>query len=128
MSLVLGVLAKTFEYEGRAGRKEYWLYSLCVLSVGAVLLATELYLGKFDPELGMGPLTGLLFALNFLPMLSVTVRRLHDIDKSGWWHLVVLIPLAGPIIMLVFAATKGTHGDNFYGPDPLNQDSAVSLS
>ena len=55
----------------------------------------------------------------FLPTLAVQVRRLHDLDRSGWWILISLIPLVGAIILLVWACTKGTDGENRFGSDPL---------
>ena len=123
MSIVLEVFAKTFDYSGRARRKEFWIYALIQLLVGGVLFAVELELGWFDPELGIGPLTGLVMALTFPTNLALAVRRLHDTGKSGWWYLIVLVPFAGSLILLAFMATDGTHGNNNYGPDPLNRES-----
>ena len=53
-----------------------------------------------------------------IPTLAVIVRRLHDIDRTGWWIFINLIPLIGTIVLLVFALTPGTPGSNRYGPDP----------
>jgi len=58
--------------------------------------------------------------LVFIPQLSVTVRRLHDLDRSGWWFWPGLVPLVGGLILLVWFCMKGTEGDNQYGPNPLN--------
>lgn len=55
----------------------------------------------------------------FLPALSVAVRRLHDLDRTGWWYLIILVPLIGLIVLLVFFVTRGTSGPNRFGPDPL---------
>ena len=57
--------------------------------------------------------------VNIIPAISVSVRRLHDIDKSGWWYWVVIIPLLGILILIFFAVQKGTVGANRFGPDPL---------
>ncbi len=54
----------------------------------------------------------------FIPSLAVAVRRLHDTNKSGWMYLIGLIPVVGVIILIVFLATEGTHGENQYGSDP----------
>ena len=54
-----------------------------------------------------------------LPALSVTVRRLHDLDRTGWWCLIPFIPIIGSIVILVFACMRGTDGTNRFGPDPL---------
>ena len=64
----------------------------------------------------VGGIAGLLI---FLPTLSVHIRRLHDIDRSGWWWWILLVPLVGAIIMLVWVCTRGSSGPNRFGPDPL---------
>ncbi|HHB81462.1 MAG TPA: DUF805 domain-containing protein, partial [Aliiroseovarius sp.] len=62
---------------------------------------------------------GLFMLATFLPNISVMVRRLHDTDRSGWWYWIVLVPLIGFILLIVWFASKGTTGDNRFGPDPL---------
>jgi uncharacterized membrane protein YhaH (DUF805 family) len=69
------------------------------------------------------PITNPLFSLaTLLPGLAVAVRRLHDLDSSGWWILLFLIPLVGAIILIVWFCTKGTDGPNRFGPDHLVRD------
>jgi uncharacterized membrane protein YhaH (DUF805 family) len=66
------------------------------------------------------PILGYIYTLGFiLPYLAVTVRRMHDLDKSGWWWLIGFIPLVGAIILLVWFCQRGTVGPNRFGPDPL---------
>ncbi|HEY2532705.1 MAG TPA: DUF805 domain-containing protein [Xanthobacteraceae bacterium] len=66
------------------------------------------------------PITSTIFTLaTFLPGLSLAVRRLHDLDRSGWWCLVFLIPLIGVIILIIWFCSKGTDGPNRFGPDRL---------
>ena len=66
-----------------------------------------------------GPI-GIVWSLaNLLPGIAIGVRRLHDLDKSGWWVLIALIPLIGAIILIVWYCSKGTTGDNRFGADPL---------
>jgi uncharacterized membrane protein YhaH (DUF805 family) len=60
-----------------------------------------------------------------IPSLAVTVRRLHDIDRSGWWIFINLIPLIGAIVLLVFAVSEGTPGNNRYGPNPKGATARV---
>lgn len=102
-------------FEGRAPRSEYWFFALFHLLIVAVGCIT-LFAG-----IGVVILVGSAL-VNFLPSLSVTVRRLHDTDHSGWWFWIQLIPLVGAIIMLVFLCTRGTWGENRFGPDPLAGD------
>lgn len=78
---------------------------------------------------GTAPLFYALTALGlFLPNLAVAIRRLHDLNKSGWSYLLVLIPLVGPIILLVFYCKEGTHGSNNYGPDPKGQADQIGYN
>ncbi|GEO80016.1 DUF805 domain-containing protein [Pararhodospirillum oryzae] len=95
--------------QGRAGRSEYWWWVL--FTIGVALVA-----GILDEGLG-GGVFGLLSALAlFLPGLAVTIRRLHDIDTSGWWVLIGLIPLVGTVVLLLWTVRPGTPGPNRYGP------------
>lgn len=109
------LIEKYVTFSGRGRRSEYWFWVLFGV-IGSIIL------GVFDDVLGM-KLLGPLFSLaTFLPAISAAVRRLHDLDKSGWWLLILLIPIVGTIIFIVWAATKGTTGDNRFGPDPLAGD------
>ena len=70
-------------------------------------------------------MSGLYSLAVLIPTLAVTVRRLHDIDRTGWWIFINLIPLIGTIVLLVFALTPGTPGTNQYGPNPKEVTSRV---
>lgn len=99
-------------FNGRAARSEYWFWVLFTF-IGSFVL------GIVDGILGMQLLGGLFTLAVLLPSISVGVRRLHDIDKSGWWILINLIPIIGLIVFIFWAVTKGTAGDNRFGADPL---------
>jgi len=75
-----------------------------------------------------GTFTWMAAALFLLPCISVTIRRLHDRNRSGWWLLLHLIPLLGTLILLIWTTLKGTEGENDFGPDPLSLDSAAEES
>ena len=109
------VLKKFNKLDGRARRKEFWMFCLCNFIVGAVLGI----LGSF-PLIGFAfHLVSFVFGLAvFVPGFTVGVRRLHDTNRSGWVLLLMLIPLAGLIIVIVFCAQAGTPGSNKYGTDP----------
>ena len=83
-----------------------------------VLAFIDGMVGTFNPETGFGVLSGIYGLAVMIPGLAVTIRRLHDTDRSGWWWLICLIPIIGVIVLLVFLATDGTSGQNQYGPDP----------
>lgn len=67
-----------------------------------------------------GVITGLLGLALLLPSLAVGVRRLHDTDRSGWWILIVIIPIIGWLVLIFFFVTPGTPGPNRYGQPPIN--------
>jgi len=118
MSWYLAVLTSYAIFEGRARRKEYWLFLLCNVIVEAVLSIVDLATGTFNPRIGTGLLGGVYYLLVLVPSLAVAVRRLHDTNRRGWWLLVSLIPLVGAIILLFFLAQDGDPATNRYGPNP----------
>ncbi len=102
------VLQNYANFEGRACRSEYWYWVLVMVVIGIVL-----------DLIGLRILQILLSLATLVPSFAVGVRRLHDINKTGWLVLIALIPFVGWIIMIIWAATKGNSGPNQYGPDPL---------
>ncbi len=74
--------------------------------------------GTLDSSTGFGLLSGIFSLAILVPSIAVSVRRLHDIDRTGWWVLLSFVPLIGAIVLLVFAVQEGTPGDNRYGPNP----------
>ena len=129
-------------FEGRAPRSEYWFWVLGIVIAGFVL---GIVFGLIDAILGIHLLTKLVLGLFelavLLPSLAVAVRRLHDVDRSGWWILLPAAPallsllmrlahipgaglfsliyLVCAIVLIVWYCTKGTTGQNRFGPDPL---------
>jgi uncharacterized membrane protein YhaH (DUF805 family) len=122
---VLRPWRQTFDFSGRATRREYWLFIvqlylalvLAVIGLGAVAGAAGAGTGERGAAgIGLGVI--LLFLVAFIPYLSASVRRLHDHDKSGWLFLLSMVPLVGWIFYLIMMLTPGTPGENGYGPDP----------
>lgn len=105
-------------FGGRSGRKEYWYFVLFSLIIATVLTIIDSVIGTFNPDLGLGLLSGIYSLAILIPSIAVSVRRLHDIDRTGWWFLISFVPLIGTIILLVFAVLEGIPGNNRYGPDP----------
>jgi uncharacterized membrane protein YhaH (DUF805 family) len=81
--------------------------------------------GTFSSSSNVGLLNGVYSLAVLIPSLAVTVRKLHDIDRTGWWILIGLVPLIGTIVLLVFALLDGTPGDNRYGPNPKEASARV---
>lgn len=116
MDWYLGVLKKYMVFEGRARRKEYWMF---VLFHVLILMGLGLVDRMLSGEDG-GFLTGLYALAVLLPSLGVSVRRLHDTDRSGWWLLISFVPVVGFLVLLFFTLQAGTPGANRFGPDPLD--------
>ena len=150
-------LQKYADFTGRAARAEYWWFYLGMIVAYIVAMIIDSLVGiqLIGPY---GLLTCLLGLALIIPGLAVTVRRLHDTNRSGWWILVVVVPyfivgimmgmaaasgdmsgmasaglaglvaLAGAVAMLVFMVLPGTSGDNRFGPDPYAGDAAPAVA
>lgn len=118
MNSYLATLKKYAVFEGRAQRKEYWLFVLFNLIIAVVLSFIDRMTGTYSPDYGMGVLGGIYALAVLLPGIGVSVRRLHDTDRSGWWLLLVFIPILGGLVLLVFMILDGTPGTNRFGPNP----------
>lgn len=118
MNWYFEVLKKYAVFSGRSRRKEYWFFVLFNIIVSIILAVIDGVTGTLDPESGMGIL-GLIYTLAVLiPALAVSVRRLHDTGRSGWWLLILLIPLIGTIVILIFMVQDSKPEENQYGPNP----------
>lgn len=110
------VLKKYVAFTGRARRQEYWMFILFNIIVSLVIALVD-YL------IGTASVLGMIYSLAvLLPSLGVTVRRLHDTGRSGWWFLISFIPFVGAIILLVFLC-QDSQGDNQYGANPKTSQS-----
>ena len=117
MNWYLAVLKKYAVFSGRAQRKEYWMFFLFNIIIAILLGIIEVVIG-ISPDADESILANIYSLAILLPSLAVSVRRLHDIGRSGWWLLIGLIPLIGAIVLLVFAVQDGQPGPNQYGPNP----------
>ena len=117
MSYYIECLQKYAVFSGRARRKEYWYFVLFNVIISFLLGLAEALLGLF-PETPEAVLANVYVLATLLPSLGVTVRRLHDTSRSGWWIFLGLVPLIGAIVVLVFLAQDSTPGENQYGPNP----------
>lgn len=118
MHWYLEVLKKYATFEGRARRKEYWFFQLFNVLAVLVLALVDGATGTFSAEAGLGLLSGLYVLAILVPSIAVTVRRLHDTDRSGWWFLIGFVPLIGGLVLLVFALLDSTPGANRFGTNP----------
>jgi len=104
-------LSHYVKFSGRAPRSEFrfWYLFVFILSIVANII---------DAAVGM-PTIGLVVSLGLLlPGISMGIRRLHDLDRTGWWFLIAFTGV-GAILLIIWACLKGTAGSNRYGPDPI---------
>jgi uncharacterized membrane protein YhaH (DUF805 family) len=106
-------------FSGRASRAEYWMFTLVnfMVMIGVAFIEAAL-----RDLLGLDTDSSLVFYVYvlgvLLPTLGVSVRRLHDADRSGWWMLLGLGPVLGALALVVFFVMDGTPGPNRFGPEP----------
>jgi uncharacterized membrane protein YhaH (DUF805 family) len=102
---------KYVDFGGRAMRPEYWYWVLFTVLVSLIAEIFDLHVLNIHPKL-ISVVTSLVL---LLPGLAVSVRRLHDIDRTGWWLWISLVPLVGAIVLFVFFCFRGTPGPNRFG-------------
>jgi uncharacterized membrane protein YhaH (DUF805 family) len=106
MDYFIGALKKYADFNGRASRKEFWMYIFFYMVINIIFSV-----------LGLDVISMIFGLMLFVPSISVGARRLHDIGRSGWWQLIYLVPLIGLIVMIFFLAQDG-HDENDYGVNP----------
>jgi len=115
MNWYLNVLKEYANFTGRARREEYWMFFLFNFLAAAIAMIAGIFLG-------MGASTYSLYALaTVVPSLAVFVRRLHDTGKSGWFFLIIFVPIVGIIWLLVILTTDSEVGENNWGPNPKGE-------
>lgn len=115
------VFSKFYTFTGRASRPEFWWYYLFIIILYIIAALIEgmvvhplLGFEPYAPEAGQ-PLQVILTIAIFLPTLAVAIRRLHDIDRSGWWYLVGLVPIIGTLALLWWFTRPSSEGPNRFG-------------
>jgi len=118
MEWYIKVIKSYSDFNGRARRKEYWMFTLWNIIFALLAVLLDYSFGIVYPLVGYGPLYIAYALFVLVPGIAVAVRRLHDIGKSGWMYLVAFIPIAGFILLLIFFIKEGDQGNNAYGEDP----------
>ena len=111
------------KFDGRAGRSEYWFYALFSTLIFFILQFLSSMLGlqyAMNELITVYPLASIWQVVTFVPSLAVGVRRMHDINRSGFWLLFLLLPLIGWLLIMIFALLKGNDDDNDYGSPNLS--------
>ena len=117
-------------FNGRARRKEYWMFTLffTLFFIASIFIMAILFssVSESTGSLIGGILIIGLFLTHLVPSLAVTIRRLHDTGKSGWFYLLSFIPYIGGLIIFIFTVIEGDRGDNKYGPDPKASETSTT--
>ena len=107
------------DFSGRSTRAEYWWWGLFTTVVSVALIIADTLAGNSSTFGWLGGLLETLFTLaTIIPSLALGVRRLHDINRTGWWLLLLFVLVIGWIVLIVWAIERGDEGPNKYGPDP----------
>lgn len=109
---------KYINFSDRAARSEYWWFALFCWGVAIALSILDNLI--FNDASGYGIFSTIWGLAIVVPSIGVGVRRLHDLDKSGWWLLLSCIPVIGFLILVFWFIQQGTAGQNRFGADPLN--------
>lgn len=118
MNWYLEVLRKYAQFDGRSRRKEYWLFVLVNMVVSFLLTFIDRFTGTFDPDIGLGLLSGIYALAVFIPAIAVACRRLHDTGRTAWWLLILVVPLIGWVVLVVFFVQDSQEEENQYGISP----------
>ncbi len=123
MQWYLEVLKKYAVFDGRAHRTEFWMFTLVSTIISIVLSILDAILGTNGSGIGV---LGAVYSLAVLPpSLAVSVRRLHDIGRQGLWLLLVLVPIVGWIVLIVWYAKAGDPSPNAWGRNPWDAPQPV---
>ena len=110
-------------FKGRARRSEYWYVQLFLVITNLIAAPVDLALMNWDTDRfianGGGGIIGLIWILaTIVPAIALLIRRLHDTNRSGWWTLIIFVPLVGAVVLIVFTVEDSADGQNIYGSSP----------
>ena len=105
-------------FSGRARRSEYWYFILFYYIISILAVDLDNLLGLAMEMIGYGLITTLVALAHIIPSFALTVRRLHDVGKSGWFYFIAFIPFIGAIWLIVLFCTEGDQEENKYGANP----------
>tara|TARA_B110000881_G_C18148349_1_gene304889 strand:- start:103 stop:471 length:369 start_codon:yes stop_codon:yes gene_type:complete len=112
------LVRKFADFTGRASRSEFWFFQLFLFLAGFIAGIIDMMILNYHPD-DLGPMTIILYVIIIIPAIAVTARRLHDVNQSGWWQLIVFTIIGIPVL-LYWYIIKGTDENNEYGKDTLS--------
>ena len=131
MNWYLKVLKQYADFSGRARRKEYWMFTLIHICIFALLIFLMFYASnnfENEPNSLLFIIIGFYFLATLIPLVAVTVRRLHDMGQSGWWYLISFVPYIGSFVILIFTCMDSVKKPNKWGENPkgTGNDNAIN--
>ena len=111
------MVKKYADFSGRASRSEFWFFTLFLFLAGFVSTIIDIMILNFHPD-DLGPINLIVSVITLIPAIAVAARRLHDVNQSGWWQLIILTVIGIPVY-LYWVISRGTNGNNDYGTDPI---------
>lgn len=119
MKYYLSVIKDNYaNFEGRARRMEYWMFTLFhIIIIFVLAFLSGVFADVTETSIPL-IILAVYFIATIIPSIAVTVRRLHDTGKSGWWYLITFVPYVGGLILFIFTLFEGDTGPNQYGADP----------
>ena len=114
-NFILCMTKRFFKFSGRASKKEYWMFFLFMMICYVIAIVLDMSLGLWDDVEAIGLFSGMLILVFIIPYTSLTCRRLHDINKSGWFQLIFIIPLVGLIVWLMWTCADAVNAKNRFG-------------
>ncbi len=119
MNEYVKVMKSWKDFSGRARRREFWMFVLFCAIFAIVASIIDAIIGT------NGLIGGLFILIVIVPSIAVSVRRLHDVGKSGWWYFINFIPLIGGLWFLYLTILEGQQGTNEYGPNPKEVNNTI---
>lgn len=126
MNAYFDAMRRYFDFKGRSTRSQFWLFTLFLLIIGFVAMVIDGSIGS-AADTSPGPVFLTVYFLHLVPSLSVSVRRLHDTDRTGWWVLLGLIPIIGQVVLLVWLCSASTAGVNRFGGLPAQSGATPAV-
>ncbi|WP_395065868.1 DUF805 domain-containing protein [Flavobacterium sp.] len=127
MKWYLHAIRNFANFDDRASRTEYWMFNLFNLVFAIICYSVDLIFNLHIGNTSFGPFYSLYFVFSILPGLAIAIRRMHDLDKSGWYLLLAIVPIIN-IYSIVLFCTKSNEEGNAYGEKPVNTDISTFLN
>lgn len=127
MNMLTEAISKYAVFSGRARRKEYWGFILLTMIIYVLALILDVALESVNEDIS-GLFIVIAYLGLFIPGLAALVRRLHDTNRSGWWTLIMFVPIVGGIVLLVFTVTEGNAFENRFGPNPKAEEEQARMA